>query len=74
MNFEFTLIFTANFVGSLDIRVSQKVSPTEVRSPEIGKILPGSSRLWVGTLHRRPAVNRSGFCYSTGHPGSWRRS
>jgi hypothetical protein len=33
---EFTLIFTTNFVGSLDIRASREVFPIEVRSPEIG--------------------------------------
>jgi hypothetical protein len=32
---EFTLIFTTNFVGSLEIRVSREVFPIEVRSPEI---------------------------------------
>jgi hypothetical protein len=32
---EFTLIFTTNFVGSLDIRASREVFPIEVRSPEI---------------------------------------
>jgi hypothetical protein len=31
----FTLIFTTNFVGSLDIRASREVFPIEVRSPEI---------------------------------------
>jgi hypothetical protein len=33
--FEFTLIFTTNFVGSLDIRASREMFPIEVRSPEI---------------------------------------
>jgi hypothetical protein len=32
--FEFTLIFTTNFVGFLDIRASREVFPIEVRSPE----------------------------------------
>jgi hypothetical protein len=31
----FTLIFTTNFVGSLDIRASREVFPSGVRSPEI---------------------------------------
>ena len=34
---KFTLIFTANFVGLLNIRVSRELSPTEVRNPEIYK-------------------------------------
>ena len=33
----FTLIFTTNFVGSLDIRASREVFPIGVRSPEITK-------------------------------------
>ena len=32
---KFTLVFTTNLVEPLDIRVSRKVPPTEVRSPEI---------------------------------------
>ena len=32
---KFTLIFTTNFVGSLDIRASREVFPIGVRSPEI---------------------------------------
>jgi hypothetical protein len=32
---KFTLIFTTNFVGSLDIRAFRKVFPIGVRSPEI---------------------------------------
>jgi hypothetical protein len=35
LHLEFTLIFTTNFVGSLDIRVSREVFPIGVRSPEI---------------------------------------
>jgi len=35
LHLEFTLIFTTNFVGSLDIRASREVFPIEVRSPEI---------------------------------------
>jgi len=34
---KFTLIFTTNFVGSLDIRASREVFPIEVRSPEISQ-------------------------------------
>ena len=37
MHLEFTLIFTTNFVGSLDIRASREVFPIEVRSPEFKK-------------------------------------
>jgi hypothetical protein len=33
---KFTLIFTTNFLGSIDIRASREVFPIEVRSPEIG--------------------------------------
>jgi len=29
------LIFTTNFIGSLDIRASREIFPTEARSPEI---------------------------------------
>jgi hypothetical protein len=35
LHLEFTLIFTTNFVGSLDIRVSREVFPIGVKSPEI---------------------------------------
>jgi len=35
LHLEFTLIFTAYFVDSLDIRASREVFPIEVRSPEI---------------------------------------
>jgi hypothetical protein len=35
LHLEFTLIFTTNFVGSLDIRASREVFPIGVRSPEI---------------------------------------
>jgi hypothetical protein len=34
---KFTLVFTPNFVGSLDIRASREVFLIEVRSPEIRK-------------------------------------
>ncbi len=34
---KFTLLFTTNFVGSLDIRASREVFPIEVRSPEISQ-------------------------------------
>jgi len=36
---EFTLIFTTNFVYSLDIRASRESCPIEVRSPVI--TIPG---------------------------------
>jgi hypothetical protein len=35
LHLEFTLIFTTNFIGSLDIRASREVFPIGVRSPEI---------------------------------------
>ena len=36
---KFTLIFTTNFVGSLDIRASREVFPIKVRIPEIDDCL-----------------------------------
>jgi hypothetical protein len=48
---KFTLIFTTNFVGSLDIRASREVFPIEVRSPEISKLLffrlKKPEKLWI---------------------------
>jgi hypothetical protein len=35
LHLEFTLIFTTNFIGSLDIRASREVFPIEAKSPEI---------------------------------------
>lgn len=37
LHLEFTLIFTTNFIGSLDIGASRESFPIEVRSPEIDR-------------------------------------
>jgi hypothetical protein len=36
----FTLIFTADFVGSSDIRASREIFPIEVRGPQIAMMVP----------------------------------
>jgi hypothetical protein len=48
---KFTLIFTTNFVGSLDIRAFREVFPIEVRSPEIKNQRPpaGGMRMAPGS-------------------------
>jgi hypothetical protein len=52
LNLEFTLIFTTNFVGSLDIRASREVFPIEVRNPEIGQSIFAKKRVGVHALAR----------------------
>ena len=51
---KFTLIFTTNFVGSLDIRVSREVFPIEVRNPEING----------GLIGKKIVIEKSQICKS----------
>jgi len=49
---KFTLIFTTNFVGSLDIRASREVFAIEVRSPEISQSIYAKKGVGVHALAR----------------------
>jgi hypothetical protein len=63
LHLEFTHIFTTNFVVSLDIRASRKVSPIGVRSPKIHN--PTTEKIKsTANKRQRPPIGSAFFIWS----------